>query len=97
MPDNVVEYAVKLATRTRPGLDGAPAIVKDNLGWGAGPRASQFLVVGAKCHALVHGRFSPDIDDVKAVAKPILRHRMVRNYKAEAEGITADRIVEAIL
>ncbi|MBK7940774.1 MAG: MoxR family ATPase [Flavobacteriales bacterium] len=97
VPDNVVEYAVKLATRTRPGLDGAPAIVKDNLGWGAGPRASQFLVVGAKCHALVHGRFSPDIDDVKAVAKPILRHRMVRNYKAEAEGITADRIVEAIL
>ncbi len=97
VPDNVVEYAVKLATRTRPGLDGAPSIVNENLGWGAGPRASQFLVVGAKCHALVRGRFSPDIDDVRAVAKPILRHRLVRNYKAEAEGITADRIVEAIL
>ncbi len=97
VPDNVVEYAVKLATRTRPGLDGSPAIIKDNIGWGAGPRASQFLVVGAKCHALVHGRFSPDIDDVRAVAKPILRHRLVRNYKAEAEGITVDRIVESIL
>ena len=95
--DNVMEYAVKLAGRTRPGLNGAPAIITDNLSWGAGPRASQFLVIGAKCHALVRGKFSPDIEDVQAVAKPILRHRLVRNYKAEAEGITVDRIVDAVL
>lgn len=95
--DNVLEYAVKLATRTRPGVAGAPAIITDHVSWGAGPRASQFLVVGAKCHALAKGRFSPDIADVQAVALPILRHRLVRNYKAEAEGITVDRIVESIL
>ncbi|HMC98354.1 MAG TPA: AAA family ATPase, partial [Flavobacteriales bacterium] len=97
VPDNVLEYAVKLATRTRPGLNGAPAIVNDHLSWGAGPRASQFLVVGAKAHALANGRFSPDIADVQALALPILRHRLVRNYKAEAEGITVDRIVGSIL
>lgn len=95
--DNVMEYAVKLVTRTRPDGSDAPAIIKDHVSWGAGPRASQFLVVGAKCHALAHGRFSPDIADVQAVALPILRHRLVRNYKAEAEGVTVDRIVEAIL
>lgn len=95
--DNVLEYAVKLATRTRPGVQGAPAIITDHVSWGAGPRASQFLVVGAKCHALAHGRFSPDIADVQAIALPILRHRLVRNYKAEAEGVTVDRIVEGIL
>ena len=95
--DNVLEYAVKLATRTRPGLLGAPAMINDHISWGAGPRASQYLVIGAKCHALVRGRFSPDIEDVQAVAKPILRHRLVRNYKAEAEGITVDKVVESIL
>ncbi|MCB0792672.1 MAG: MoxR family ATPase [Flavobacteriales bacterium] len=97
VPDNVVEYAVGLASRTRPGRNGAPAVINDNVNWGAGPRASQYLVVGAKCHALVHGKFSPDIEDVQAVAKPILRHRIVRNYKAEAEGVTVDRIVEEVL
>ncbi|MCB9170749.1 MAG: MoxR family ATPase [Flavobacteriales bacterium] len=97
VPDNVVEYAVGLAARTRPGLNGAPAVIEDHVSWGAGPRASQYLVIGAKCHALVHGKFSPDIEDVKAVAKPILRHRLVRNYKAEAEGVTVDRIIEAVL
>jgi len=97
VPDNVMEYAVKLAARTRPGINGAPAIINDHLSWGAGPRASQYLVIGAKCHALVHGKFSPDIEDVQAVAKPILRHRLVRNYKAEAEGVTVDRIVEEVL
>ena len=97
VPDNVLEYAVKLATRTRPGQPGTPAMINDHISWGAGPRASQYLVIGAKCHALVRGRFSPDIEDVQAVAKPILRHRLVRNYKAEAEGITVDKIVEAIL
>lgn len=95
--DNVLEYAVKLATRTRPGTPGAPAIITDHVSWGAGPRASQFLVIGAKCHALARGRFSPDIADVQAVALPILRHRLVRNYKAEAEGVTVDRIVGSIL
>jgi MoxR-like ATPase len=67
------------------------------LNWGAGPRASQFLVVGAKCHALVNGKFSPDIEDVKAIAKPILRHRVVRNYKAESEGYSVDKIIEELL
>jgi len=95
--DNVLEYAVKLATRTRPGITGAPSIITDHISWGAGPRASQFLVIGAKCHALTHGRFSPDIADVQAVALPILRHRLVRNYKAEAEGVTVDHIVRSIL
>ncbi len=97
VPENVMEYAVKLAIRTRPGLSGAPSIVNDHLSWGAGPRASQFLVVGAKAHALARGRFSPDIADVQAIALPILRHRLVRNYKAEAEGITVDLIVQEIL
>jgi MoxR-like ATPase len=95
--DNVVEYAVKLASRTRPGRDGVPGIINDHISWGAGPRASQYLVIGAKCHALTRGKFSPDIEDVQAVAKPILRHRLVRNYKAEAEGITVDLIVEQVL
>lgn len=95
--DNVLEYAVKLATRTRPGTPDAPAMIKDHVSWGAGPRASQFLVVGAKCHALAQGKFSPDISDVQAVAVPILRHRLVRNYKAEAEGVTVERIVSSIL
>jgi MoxR-like ATPase len=97
VPDNVVEYAVKLVARTRPGQPGTPAMVNDHISWGAGPRASQYLVIGAKCHALVRGRFSPDIEDVHAVAAPILRHRLVRNYKAEAEGMTVDKIVQAIL
>jgi MoxR-like ATPase len=95
--DNVLEYAVRLTGRTRPAADKAPAIIADHVAWGAGPRASQYLVIGAKAHALAHGRFSPDIADVQAVALPILRHRIVRNYKAEAEGVTVDRIVSAIL
>ena len=95
--DNVVEYAVKLAMRTRPGQAGVPAVINDHVSWGAGPRASQYLVIGAKCHALSKGKFSPDIEDVQAVAKPILRHRLVRNYRAEAEGMTVDRIVEQVL
>src|SRR5690606_16626833 len=97
VPDNVLEYAVKLATRTRPGLPGTPDVIRDHVSWGAGPRASQYLVIGAKCHALMRGRFSPDIEDVQAVALPILRHRLVRNYKAEAEGVTAERIIAQLL
>lgn len=95
--DNVLEYAVKLATKTRPQTPDAPQEVKDYVVWGAGPRASQFLVVGAKCHAALHGKYSPDIADVNAVAGPILRHRIVRNYKAEAEGITVDDIIGKLI
>jgi MoxR-like ATPase len=95
--DNVLEYAVDLAARTRPGTERAPEMVTEYLSWGAGPRASQFLVLGAKAHAAVHGKYSPDIDDVRAVAEPILRHRIVRNYKAEAEGITLEKLVAELL
>lgn len=94
--DNVIEYAVKLASKTRPGREHAPDLVNNFLSWGAGPRASQYLIVGAKCHAALNGKFSPDIEDVQAVALPILRHRIVRNYKAEAEGYTVERIVESL-
>lgn len=95
--DNVLEYAVKLAASTRPNTVNSPQIVNDYLSWGAGPRASQFLVVGAKCHAAFRGKYSPDIEDVKAVAHPILSHRIVRNYKAEADGYTVERIIEELL
>lgn len=94
--DNVVEYAVKLASKTRPGRELAPQMVNDYLSWGAGPRASQFLVIAAKCHAALNGKYSPDIEDVQAVALPILRHRVVRNYKAEAEGYSVERIVQEL-
>ncbi len=95
--DNVVEYAVNVVSKTRPGTATASAETNQYLSWGAGPRASQFLVIGAKCHAVLHGKFSPDIEDVKAVALPILRHRLVRNYQAEAEGITVEKIIESFL
>ena len=95
--DNVVEYAVDLTAKTRPAGDRSPQMVKDFLSWGAGPRASQYLVIGAKVHAAVNGKFSPDIEDVQAVALPILRHRIVRNYKAEAEGYSIERIVQELL
>lgn len=95
--DNVLEYAVKLVAKTRINDPSAPQITKDFLSWGAGPRASQNLVVGAKCFAVLNGKYAPDIDDVKAVALPILRHRIVRNYKAEAEGYSMDRIIKELL
>jgi MoxR-like ATPase len=95
--DNVLEYAVKLVGKTRINSEFAPQITKDFLSWGAGPRASQYLIVGAKCHAAIHGKYAPDIEDVKAIAKPILRHRLVRNYKAEAEGYSMDRIIDELL
>ncbi len=94
--DNVVEYAVKLTASTRSGPQGS-AIANDYLEWGAGPRASQYLVLGAKCNALINGKYSPDIEDVQAVAKPVLRHRIVRNFKAEAEGITVDAIIAKLM
>jgi MoxR-like ATPase len=95
--ENVMEYAVKLATRTRPESSMATEIVKNYISWGAGPRASQYLVIGAKCHAAINGKYSPDIEDVKAVANSILRHRLVRNYKAEAEGYSIERIIQSLL
>jgi MoxR-like ATPase len=95
--DNVMEYAVKLVGKTRFGSEFAPQLTKDYITWGAGPRASQYLIVGAKCHAALNGRYSPDIEDVKAVAKPILRHRLVRNYRAEAEGYSMDKIIDSLL
>lgn len=95
--DNVLEYAVKLVAKTRLNDASAPKITKDFISWGAGPRASQYLIIGAKCHAAMNGKYAPDIEDVKAVAKPILRHRLVRNYKAEAEGYSMDRIIEELL
>ena len=95
--DNVLEYAVKLVSRTRPNSESASADVKRLLNWGAGPRASQFLVLGAKCHAVINGKYSPDIEDVRAVAKPVLRHRIIRSYHAEAEGLSADDIIERLL
>jgi MoxR-like ATPase len=95
--DNVMEYAVKLSSKTRPGTIHAAEIANKYLSWGAGPRASQFLVIGAKCHALIKGKYSPDIEDVKAVAAAILRHRIVRNYKAEAEGVSVDTIIAELV
>ena len=95
--DNVLEYAVQLAVKTRIGNPNAPKITTDFITWGAGPRASQYLIIGAKCHAALRGRYSPDIDDVKTVAKAILRHRLVRNYRAEAEGYSMDQIIDELL
>lgn len=95
--DNVLSYAVKLVAKTRINDPSAPEITKKFLSWGAGPRASQNLVNGAKCHAVLKGKYAPDIEDVKAVAHPILRHRLVRNYKAEAEGYSMDRIIDELL
>jgi MoxR-like ATPase len=94
--DNVVEYAVSLVSKTRPNTPRATPNVNDYISWGAGPRASQYLVLGAKCHAAISGKYSPDIEDVQAIAKFVLRHRIVRNYKAEAEGITEEHIIEAL-
>lgn len=95
--DNVYEYCVKLASKTRPGTAMAPQVINDFVSWGAGPRASQYLVSAAKTHAALNGKFSPDIEDVKAVAYNILRHRVVRNYRAEAEGYSMEKIIGELL
>ncbi len=95
--DKVLEYAVGLAVKTRANSEMAPDIVKKYLAWGAGPRASQFLVLGAKCHAAIHGKYSPDMEDVNAVATAILRHRIIRNYKAEAEGLSVELIINSLM
>jgi MoxR-like ATPase len=95
--DNIYQYAVKLVSSTRPDTDLAHPWAKDYLSWGAGPRASQFLIIGARTHAVLNGKFSPDIEDVKAVAHNILRHRIIKNYKAEAEGITIENIIDKLM
>ncbi|HHC80853.1 MAG TPA: MoxR family ATPase [Flavobacteriia bacterium] len=95
--DNVIEYAVALVAKTRPNSPRAAQIVNDYIDWGAGPRASQNLILAAKGNAAIHGKFSPDIEDVQAVAYAILRHRIVKNYKAEAEGITEEKIIKSLL
>jgi MoxR-like ATPase len=92
--DHVLEYAVKLASKTRPNTEHASTAINNYVSWGAGPRASQFLVLGAKCHAAISGKYAPDIEDVQAVAEPILRHRIVRNYRAEAEGLSIEQIIK---
>jgi MoxR-like ATPase len=95
--DNVLEYAVKLTGKTRPNTPMATAEVNQYINWGAGPRASQFLVLGAKCHAAISGKYAPDIEDVQAVAEAILRHRIVRNYRAEAESLSIEQIIKNLL
>lgn len=94
--DNVIEYAVKLVSKTRPNSSNATELVNNYIDWGAGPRASQNLILGAKANAAVNGKFSPDIEDVQAVAFSILKHRIVRNYKAEAEGISEKQLIESL-
>lgn len=99
VPDNVVEYAVRLVATSRPPLD-AQSLTHNSqkyISWGAGPRASQYLIMGARTHAALQGKYSPDSDDVRAVAHNVLRHRIVRNYIAEAEGITTDQIITELL
>ncbi len=95
--DNVMEYAVNLAAKTRPATSRAHPMATEYINWGAGPRASQYLIVGAKCHAAISGKYAPDIEDVNAVAYAVLRHRVVRNFKAEAEDISVEHIVGTFL
>ena len=95
--DNVIEFAVRLATQTRPKNEGSPKFIKDWISWGAGPRASQYLILGAKTRAIITGRHTPDIDDVRAMAAPVLRHRIVPNFNAEADGVTTIDIVERLV
>lgn len=95
--DHVLRYAVGLVGKTRPGTNAASDIAKKYLAWGAGPRASQYLILGAKCHAVLNGKYSPDIENVQAIAASVLRHRIVRNYQAEAEGMSVEKIITALL
>ncbi len=97
VPRHVVEYAVRLVRTTRPGSDGIPTFIKDWVSWGAGPRASQYLILGAKTRAILQGRYTPTCEDVKAVAKPVLRHRIITNFNAEADGITSVDIIDRLL
>ena len=94
---NVLEYAVNVVTKTRPGESGSPQFIKDWLRWGAGPRASQYLILGAKTRAILDGRHTPDIEDIRKVVAPVLRHRIVPNFNAEAESVTPIQIIEKLL
>lgn len=95
--NHVLEYAVKLVAKTRPQTEYATPEINKYISWGAGPRASQYLIIGAKCHAAINGKYSPDIEDVQAIAEPILKHRLVRNYKAEADGLSIEKIIADLL
>jgi len=97
VPDNVLEYAVGLVQKTRPGSTNAAPVAGQYIAYGAGPRASQYLILGAKCNALLNGKYSPDIEDVRAMAMPVLRHRVLRNYKAEAEGVSQESLIKQLL
>jgi MoxR-like ATPase len=94
--DNVIEYAVTMVSKTRPNTSYASDLVTEFVDWGAGPRASQNLILAAKTHAAINGKFSPDIENVQAVAQGILRHRIIKNYKAEAEGVSDQQIIESL-
>ena len=95
--DNVIEYAVNLVNKTRPNTERSSQVTQTYLEWGAGPRASQNLIMAAKCNAILNGKYSPDIEDVQAVAHAILRHRVIRNFKAEAEGVSLEEIISKLL
>lgn len=95
--ENVMDYAVNLVSKTRPGTPAAHEWANRYLNWGAGPRACQFLIIGAKVHAALTGKYSPDIEDVKAIVHPVLRHRIIRNYKAEADGISVDKLITELM
>jgi MoxR-like ATPase len=96
VPDNVIEYAVQLVSKTRPNTPYSTEMINNYVDWGAGPRASQNLILGAKAHAAVNGKYSPDIEDVQAVAYAILKHRIVKNYKADAESISERQLIEGL-
>jgi MoxR-like ATPase len=95
--DNVINYTVNLVNRTRPGNDGSPKFIKDWISWGAGPRASQYLILGAKTNAILNGRFTPEIDDIRKVATPVLRHRLITNFNAEADGVKTTDIIDKLI
>ena len=95
--DEVINYAVSLVSKTRPLNPGAPKLIKDYISWGAGPRASQYLILGAKTNCILEGRFSPNIDDIKKVAQPVLRHRLITNFNAEADGVSVISIIDSLM
>jgi len=97
IPDNVYQYAVSLVSKTRPNTATAHAWANQYLTWGSGPRASQFLIIGARTNAVLNGKLSPDIEDIKAVAQPILRHRIIKNYRAEAENVSTEDIINELI
>jgi MoxR-like ATPase len=97
VPRHVIDYAVRLARATRPAGDGAPSFVKDWISWGAGPRASQYLILGAKTRSVLRGRYTPSCEDVREVARPVLRHRIITNFNAEADGITTIDIIDRLI